>query len=240
MRGNTERGRNVIGRHQRVLRILNRLKAGDTVNARDLARQWQVSRRTVYRDLGLLRDAGVPIHFDQQESCYRVAGEGVVDDTPLLGSDELAVLVAAVHFSLLQRLPMFQDQLERTTSKLVSGSPFQVRQSVSRLTRACAVGPSAGEDAAAIGQAVTRVLQAIGERRALKVVIASERTNSECTNVVRTRLSPYQMIATADTWQVVGRSSYHRAIRVFDPRRFVRVEITDHVFSMPRQYDLSS
>lgn len=227
------RSKAVIGRQQRVLRILERLRAGDTVRPGDLAQQWQVSRRTVFRDLDLLRDAGIPVQFDQKKSSYCVASD--VADTPPLGLDELTVLVAAVHFSILQHLPTFHERLDRTLAKLLSRSPYQVRQSVSRLTRACVVGTFEDGGRVNVGHMVTRILEAIGQRRELQVAIVSRRDE-----VVHTRFSPYQMIAAPDAWHVVGRSTFHHAIRIFDPRQFIRAEMTDHTFAIPREYDLST
>ncbi len=221
----------IVGRHQRVLRMLDRIRAGEPLNADDLARQWSISKRTVFRDLDLLRDAGVLVHFDERAACYRVMSPDDVTEAPSFEAEELTVLVAAVRFSMLQRLPAYREGLRRATSKLLSRAPFRVCQSVSRLTRACVVGDADDPNPIETGQVIKQILQAIRQRRTLQVAIASPHGE-----VLQTRLSPYQMIATPNAWEVVGRSTHHRAVRVFNPRDFARAEMTDHAFAIPRGY----
>src|SRR5690606_28836300 len=70
MTGNQEA---IIGRHSRAIRILTCLQSGPTFNAKELAERLQVSRRTIYRDLNLIRGAGFRVEFDDESAGYRVA-----------------------------------------------------------------------------------------------------------------------------------------------------------------------
>ena len=68
-------GKSAVQRQARVLRMLNCLQSGPNFNAAELAERLKVSRRTVYRDLKMIRDAGVPVHFDAEHSAYRLSRE---------------------------------------------------------------------------------------------------------------------------------------------------------------------
>ena len=70
---------NVPARHARMLRILCQLQSGSGLNAEDLADQLGVCRRTVFRDLNMMRQAGVDFYFDEKLDCYRlIPQEGLV------------------------------------------------------------------------------------------------------------------------------------------------------------------
>src|SRR5262245_13782881 len=70
MSGNSEA---IVGRHARAIRIMTCLQAGPAFNARELADRMSVSRRTIYRDLNLIREAGIGVEFDNQYAGYKVA-----------------------------------------------------------------------------------------------------------------------------------------------------------------------
>ena len=62
----------VMARHARVLKILTCLQSGPGFNARQLADHLKVSRRTVFRDLSIIRDSGVVVFFDSIADAYRI------------------------------------------------------------------------------------------------------------------------------------------------------------------------
>ncbi|MBX9791942.1 MAG: HTH domain-containing protein [Pirellulales bacterium] len=55
-----------------MLRLLLLIQSPRRRDARELAAKQDCSERTVYRDLQVLAAAGVPVHFDESERCYRV------------------------------------------------------------------------------------------------------------------------------------------------------------------------
>lgn len=73
-------GRNATGmasrqceRIDRVLRVLQLvLTRGESWDAEAIARELEVSERTVYRDIQTLQFAGVPVYHDEQHGGYRV------------------------------------------------------------------------------------------------------------------------------------------------------------------------
>ena len=95
----------VLGRHVRVLQILRHLQSGSGFNVQELAGRLDVCRRTVFRDLSLLRDAGIQLVFDAERECYRLAPSNDLLVMPELDADELTTLVTAVHLSMLQGIP---------------------------------------------------------------------------------------------------------------------------------------
>ncbi len=215
-----------LDRHARILKILAQLQNGGGVDATGLSRQLGVCRRTVFRDLSLMRRAGVDVYFDEDLHSYRlVPDEGSVV-LPKLDADELTTLISAVHLSVLQSLPEYTESLRKSTTKLLSQSSSSVRHAVSRLTDSCVVPRPHCSSPRAV-QVVHHVLQALRLRRSLAVTLRG---------AVQTQFSPYQVVADPQGWQVTGKSSWHRDVRCLDPSDVVRVELTDQVYAVPRNY----
>jgi len=59
------------GRLIRLLKLSTVLQTGRQVPAHDLTEKTGTGRRTVFRDLNLLRPAGIPVHYDPQQHTYR-------------------------------------------------------------------------------------------------------------------------------------------------------------------------
>ena len=54
----------------RLLRIGLLLQCGARFTGPELARLMRVSKRTIYRDVRMLQDAGLDVHFDPAERAY--------------------------------------------------------------------------------------------------------------------------------------------------------------------------
>lgn len=223
---------NVLRRHARVLKILRHLQSGNGCSVSELAHHLDVCRRTIFRDLHLLRDAGVEIVFDSDEDRYRLAVRDDLVRAPQLEAHELSTLVTAVHLSWLQGIPGCRDQLRQVTNKLLALSPSQVRHCVARLAASCAVAAGGDSFPPQASQAVHQVLLALQDRRTVQVQLAS------CANEgpLQTRFATYQVRATPAAWQITGRSTHHGTVCTLDPRDMLRVDITDEVYAIPREY----
>ena len=66
-----------LSRIQRLLRLLALLQAGRGYNVESLAEACGVSRRTIFRDLDVLRESGLPLIYDEPQQRYRSAGHVV-------------------------------------------------------------------------------------------------------------------------------------------------------------------
>jgi len=64
-------------RLKRLLRIGLLLQRGERVNCRDLAKIMNVSRRTIYRDIQALGEAGLVVAFDADHGHYVVRSDRV-------------------------------------------------------------------------------------------------------------------------------------------------------------------
>ncbi len=222
----------VLARHARVLRILRHLQTGNGANAAELANQLAVCRRTIFRDLELLRDAGVALRFDAATRCYRLAPRTDLLVAPELDGDELAILIAAIRLSMLQGVPHCRAVLRQTINKLLAQSPCPVRHGVALLAGSCVIQTPADRYTPQATHVLHLVLQALRQRKRLHLHLGGAHPEAP----LQTRLAIYQIQVDAQAWKVTGHSSYHQDVQTYDIRDIARTELADEVYAIPRGY----
>lgn len=234
MKGNAEA---IMGRHSRAIRILTCLQSGPIFNAKELATRMRVSRRTIYRDLNLLRGAGIRVEFDEQNSGYRVSdGSPNALVPPGFSDRDLAKLALTSHLSLLHGFPHFGTAIRESVAKLLGYYSPDVRESVTRLLNCCVVDIPAPEYESHALEILERIMGAITGGKVVQAQIlvpGKERP-------VATRLAPYRLIASLQDWAVIGRSSLHRRTLRIPISHIMSVQMTSEKFELPKNFRLRS
>jgi predicted DNA-binding transcriptional regulator YafY len=221
----------MIQRQARALRIVTCLQSGPGFSANELARHVNVSRRTIFRDLRLIRAAGINFFYDKEDEAYRLAAPAPRLAPPGLGEEDLAQLVAATRLSPLQHFAQFSVGLRESVTRLLSVHPYRVSASVSRLLNACALRPPKRAFPADAEKTLLAIFQAIRTRRQLRVTL-----QPSIDGAAHTKFSPYRVIASLDEWVVVGRSSFHRCTKALPLRAIQNAQQTGDSYSVPRGF----
>lgn len=193
-----------------------------------------MSRRTIFRDLDVLRRAGVPLQFHEAKQSYRIQGGFLLPPTNFSPQEALALLVLCHELSDVRHGMPFQGAARSAAVKLEASLPGKLRDRVRQVADAVQirVGPSAPlEDHEPL---YDQLLEAIRERRCVRIAYQSL-TEWE---TISTRLSPYRLLFSRRSWYVVGRSSLHRATRTFHVGRIRRLEKLDEKFQIPRGFSI--
>jgi predicted DNA-binding transcriptional regulator YafY len=82
-----------LTRIRRLLRLIHLLQGGRAYNTESLALECEVSRRTIFRDLGLLREVGVPLVYDELHQGYHVPGTYFLPPTNFTPQEAMALIV---------------------------------------------------------------------------------------------------------------------------------------------------
>jgi predicted DNA-binding transcriptional regulator YafY len=77
-------------RLSRCVQLLNTLQSRIGYTIEDLAREFEVSERTVYRDLCLLAEAGIPTFYDAKKHGRTLAQNSCIRAS-ILSNDELRI-----------------------------------------------------------------------------------------------------------------------------------------------------
>ena len=233
----------VMARHARVLKILTCLQSGPGFNARQLADHLKVSRRTVFRDLSIIRDSGVGVFFDSIADAYRLH-PGSQPEPARLNEEDLTNLVVASLLSQWQYFPGITDSIREATSKLLAGHPDQVKLHIARLLNACRLQPVDNDFSSLKRDIVRALVQAIAQQKQLRILVDQEdlerwKAIAAEGTATWTKLSPYELTVNGSDWMVSGRSSLHRSIRTFQLDNILNVVFTSDDYEVPRNYRMA-
>jgi predicted DNA-binding transcriptional regulator YafY len=217
----------------RLLQLIGLLQAGRGYNADALAQACGVSRRTVFRDVDLLRQSGVPVAFDEAQQCYRIPGACLLPPTNFTPEEALALLVLCHELGNDRGLP-FLGPARSAAVKLESALPSRLREQLRQVTSAVHIQPPPNNPLEGRQPVYEQLLGAIADRHSVRIRYQSLKEQKE----IVTRLSPYRLFFSRRSWYVVGRSSVHRSKRTFNLGRISQLDPLDDHFEVPRGFSL--
>jgi predicted DNA-binding transcriptional regulator YafY len=220
----------------RVMRIHERLGNEQQITAESVAREFEVSPRTIKRDIELMRDRlGVPIAWDASSRSYYYTHH--CDLLPLLRIDAdeaLALALAGKTFAAWHGSPLGQA-LNGALEKIAS----VVGGAVSIPGEALATVLFAPEDPAADAEHrhFATLLEAIHRRRELRLEYRKPKANA----ATETRtVHPLHLAYLEHRWMLVAHDVGRDAPRNFLLARIREVAPTGAQFANPAGFDLAA
>ncbi len=202
-------------------------------NAGELAAACGVSRRTIFRDLDVLRKAGVPLLHDDDHDKYCIPATYFLPPTNFTTEEALAVIVLCYEMGADNRLP-FYEAAQSAALKLEGCLPGRVRDQLREISSAVQIKLAPGNRLEGQMPVYQRLLAAIAARRAVRIEYDSFSDSS----ALRLKLCPYRMLFSRRSWYVIGRSSLHREVRTFNVGRIRSLETLDDRFDVPRGFSV--
>jgi predicted DNA-binding transcriptional regulator YafY len=200
-----------LARIHRLIQLIGLLQAGRGFNAEALAQECSVSRRTVFRDLDLLRRSCVPLNFDETQDRYRIPGAVLLPPTNFTPDEALSLLVLCHELGDGAGLP-FLSPARSAAIKLESSLPPRHRDQLGQVAAAIHIQPPPTNPLTGFTPIYQQLLDAVSTRHSVRIHYNSLKDGKE----ISTRLSPYRIFFSRRSWYVVGRSSLHRAKRTFN------------------------
>ena len=217
----------------RLLRLLQMLQSGPGKNASGLAKACGVGRRTIFRDLQTLRDAGVPFEFDAKAHRYCVQQSSLIPPAQFTADEALALVALATEFGRNQGLP-FYDAADNAALKLERSLPRRCSKECGASHERSRFGPPG--PAFSLGRPTFTNNWSPPSRSG--VSCKSNTKASPNGRSITTKLRPYQLLFCQHSWYVFGRSSLHREVRIFNLARIESMEMLKERFVVPRTFDL--
>jgi predicted DNA-binding transcriptional regulator YafY len=205
-----------VNRFDRALGILLHLRGGERCSSAALAARFEVSTRTIYRDLDLLSALGVPVYAERGRGGGVRLMPGYFLPPISFSREEAVSLVLAVTLLRGLRARPFARELETATRKVLAAVPNDLRTIMSEADRLVAFEQPpehafyheptdrATADPALlerqVGETVTCFLQALLDRRAVHLRYRSPYRSAES----ETRIRPLGLLWDRDLWYLVG------------------------------------
>ncbi|MEJ2287717.1 MAG: YafY family protein [Deinococcales bacterium] len=216
-------------RLDRALGILLLLSQGRTWSAQRLAERFEVSVRSIYRDVEALQQLGVPVVATRGAGGGFSLMEGFVLPPVNLTRQEAVSLVLGVAILRTLRTMPFRDELETAEGKLLSALPGQVRTVLARARELIGFEHVADDvfhrerepvQDTIESEAVDGFLRAIVDMTTLRLGYASPyREGPERLDVV-----PLGLLWDRDRWYLVGHAAGDERERLFRADRVTGLE----------------
>lgn len=224
-----------VSKIRRLLKLIERLQAGGVYNSKDLAEFCGVSRRTIFRDLRMLQDSGLPVLYDEERQGYWMTTASFLPPTDLTLAETLALIILSRSLGREETgLPFFQAARDASL-KLVSNLPGNLQHEIGDLAEVVDVRLSRHNPLSDAKPYHEQLMKAITDRRSVRIEYNSLFEQKE----LRTLFSPYRLFFARRSWYVIGRSSVHRAVRTFHLGRILSVETTEDTFEIPPRFSLA-
>ncbi|WP_145431530.1 helix-turn-helix transcriptional regulator [Lacipirellula limnantheis] len=222
-----------LKRITRLLKLLQTLQAGQGDNADGLAKACGMSRRTAFRDLETLREAGVPLQFDKASSRYSIAGDYFLRPTNFTSMEALAIVALTTDLGAGCDLPFF-GAARSAALKIQSALPASLRGNVQSLARCIHVRLNPLDRLQGAETVYGQLVESLSQQRIVRIKYRSLTEWEE----IDTKLRPYQLLFNRHTWYVNGRSSLHGGPRTFNVGRIANIELLPQKYARPRGFSV--
>lgn len=210
---------------QRLFEIVRIFNGGTAVDTKSLATVLGVSRRTVFRDLQSLRDAGYPLDFDESENRYRLFGDYQLHKR-LDAQEIFDVAVGLAYLKLRQSMGRSWEISRQLIAKQLDAHRIEFMNECLEMIQ------FETEDTSGLATTSEEknwlILLAVSRFDRLKVRLHLEGGTS-------TAFSPYSLTASEHGWLAVGRSSLHRHVREIPLVEVTRIDASVGEYELPKR-----
>jgi proteasome accessory factor B len=215
----------------RLLKLIGLLQAGRGYDVEGLADACGVTRRTIFRDLDILREVGIAIVFDDLDRRYRIPGPAFLPAMKFTADEALAIIALCHEYG--GRLP-FLEPARAAAVKLETNLPVALRKRLRHAAEAVEMWPSPANPLDGQGEIYQQLLTAVASRQAVRISYHSLAERKD----LLLKLYPYKLLFSRRSWYVIGRSDIHREPRTFNLSRISKLEPLRQKFTVPRLFSL--
>jgi proteasome accessory factor B len=218
---------------ERMLRIHQSLQSGKFPNASTLARELEVSTKSIHRDIEFMRDRlNLPIEFAPANNGYFYNGEVSAFPTMQITEGELFALVVAEKALQQYRGTSFEKPLLSAIKKMEQALPdtislnlADIEQTISFRTRAEQI----------LDLKIFDVLAKAAARRE-QIELAYRKPGQ--TKPEARIVDPYHLANINGEWYLFAFDHARKDIRTFAPARIKSVKPTGKTFERPQKFSL--
>lgn len=211
-------------KYDRLLYILNLLRSRRNLNAEMLARECNVTERTIYRDIVALSEANIPIYYDNG---YKYASGNFLP--PLnFTVDEYMALRTALESSPLYKTGHSRQLIKSVRTKIEACLSPTVKEEKKFAPRTTSIDIKSTHADSYSEKFYAAVEEGIRLSRILML-----RYNSIQSGIMEREVEPYFLIFIEKAFYFVGYCHLRQALRTFRIDRIIDVSVTDREF-IPR------
>jgi predicted DNA-binding transcriptional regulator YafY len=225
-----------MNRTDRLLAMVLELQRKGRRRAEDLAATFEISKRTVYRDVQALCEAGVPV--------VALPGQGyaLMDGyflPPLsFSTDEATMLLLGSEFVAEHFDSQYKAAAHSASRKIEAVLSDKLRAEVGYLQNSIALVPMnirTGES-----EILRRIRRAIIERKTLQFLYHTRFSEDGTSRRNRREADPYGLLNYVGAWYLVAYCHLRKALRNFRLERISDLKILEKSFTRPANFSLET
>lgn len=220
---------------ERIYHIHEAVNEGRYPNCSVLAKELEVTPKTIQRDITFMRDRlDLPLEYDEQMHGYYYTADVSTFPVFEVGAEELAGLFLARHAIEAVRGTQLEKTMREVFGRLTKSMQGKVRFSWSDLDQAFSrkVGGVSKTDLRLFG----KLSEAVLKKREVEFnyrKMGAERTE-------RRRLRPYHLGEVDHCWYLIGYDVDRKSLRTFALPRIKGVKVRKETFVVPDDFDGAS
>jgi predicted DNA-binding transcriptional regulator YafY len=219
-----------MSKYDRLIHVLNLLRSRKSLRTADIARECEVSERTVYRDILALSSANVPIYFDDG---YKVLSDAFL---PPLNFDleEYLILKLGLTASPLCKDSPFGNSAKRLLAKIDAGLSSSLKDEKHKIDPSLEIDLKCTAEFCKLSLVFGLIEQSILNHRMIRITYDS----LESGRAVRD-IDPYFLVFRRHAWYMIGFCHKRGEFRAFRLNRIKKVSLLDKNFEKDKKFLLS-
>ena len=219
-----------MSKYDRLLFVLNLLRGRPGLSADQLARECEVSERTIYRYITSLSSANIPIYFDRG---YRLLSDAFLP--PLnFTLDEYLIIKMALSSSVFMKESPLRKQAKSVLAKIEANLSPSVKKDLDKVEDSALVDIKSTSDFSKLSLMFKLIEQSIINRRSIKFVYESLQSKESSREV-----DPYSLVFRRHAWYLVGFCHKRNEIRLFRLDRIRQITLLDRNFQKKPGFSLT-
>ena len=222
-----------MNRTDRLLAIVLELQAKGWQRAEDLASRFEISKRTVYRDMQALSESGVPVISSPGQGYTLVEGYFLPPLT--FSADEALILTLGGDFMAQNFDAEYRHAAQSAVSKIEAVLSDNLRETVHYLQgslRFISLFPFEHSET------LQQVRRAIIQHRTLRFDYLARQSDEIGGSKTTRDADPYSLIYLDNHWYVTAYCHLRHDIRNFRIDRMDRLEVLRRAFARPADYNV--
>ena len=221
-----------MNRIDRLTAIIVQLQSKQFIKAEDIAERFEISMRTVYRDLKALEEAGIPIGVETGRGYFLV--EGYHLPPVMFTHDEANAFIVAEKLLEKSTDPSLLRQYQSALTKIRAVLKHEEKKLAENLESRISV--SAFPNTQSSGGFMVEILQAISKKVKLSISYHASSTDEMTKRIVE----PIGIIYYGLDWHLIGFCNLRNDYRDFKITRIQQLSITQESFPEHNNYTLLS
>jgi len=218
-----------INSASRRIKLITLLQSRKYLTVDEIANEFDISRRTVFRDMNILAEMNIPVISDRDRG-YSFSKTHTIP--PLMFTErELSTLIVGLNFLKGQVDQGLSSDARNVEMKIQSVLPTELKSFMQTVSQKVILFPYQSDVAfERIDENWFHILTAINQSKSIRCTYTSKSENSTSDRII----DPYLLVYYTDHWDLIGYCHTSNSLRTFVLQRVDHVGI-DHASFVNRR-----